>query len=297
MQPSLLRRRLTPYAFLLPGMLVVALWLAYPMLRALQISLHDWSPMPGGANPFVGLGNYARALQDPLFWTALKNTALYALVTVGGQMMLGLLVALALDRVAHGQVVLRALYYLPVVTSWVVVSLLFKYLFNSSPSGLVNYLLVDVLHLVPTAVPWLNYPQTAFVPIYCLGIWKGVGWTMVIFLAALQAIPDEYYEAAAMDGAGAWQTLRWLTLPLLVPTAVLTLIMLTIGAFQAYIQVALITGGAPMHRTEVLLSYMYYQAFTQQEFGYAGALSFTLVGIVFAISQWQLRALRGEAGS
>ncbi len=270
----------------------MAVWLVYPMIQALNISLHDWQLMPGRPSPFVGFAHYVQAANDPLFWAALKNTALYAVVTVAGQLFLGILVALMVDRLLRGQVIFRVLYYLPVVTSWVVVSLLFKYLFNSSPAGLVNYILVDVFHILATPVPWLNEANTAWVAICSLGIWKGVGWTMVIILAALQVLPEECFSAASIDGANDFQTLLYIKLPLLLPTIILVFIMLTIGAFQAYIQVALITGGGPLHRTEVLLSYMYYLAFTDLDYGYSSAVSFILAAIVFAISQFQLRLQR-----
>lgn len=294
MRRSNLRDSLVAYAFLLPGFLFLAVWVVYPMLKALQISFYDWNILPGHVSRFVGLGNYVRALHDPLFWLSLKNTVAYALVTVSGQLLLGLIIALLLDRITKGRVFFRAAYYLPVVTSWVVVSLLFKYLFNASPSGFVNYLLVDVLHVMSAYVPWLSEPETAFVAIYSLGIWKGVGWTMVIFLAALDTIPTEYYDAASIDGAGRWQIIRLIVLPLLIPTVVIVLIMLTFGAFQAYVQVALITQGGPLHRTEVLLSYMYTRAFRDLDFGYAAALSYVLICLVFILGRLQLRMLRSE---
>lgn len=294
MRTKLTRNALVPYAFLLPGLLFLATWIIYPMLKALQISAYDWNIMSSQASKFVGFDNYIRAFHDGLFWLSFKNTIIYAGVTVSGQLLLGLAVALMLDHITKGRVVFRTIYYLPVVTSWVVVSLLFKYLFNSSPSGLINYILVDTLHVLSTYVPWLSEPETAFVAIYCLGIWKGVGWTMVIFLAALQSIPPEYYDAASIDGASIWQIIRRIKLPLMIPTTILVLIMLTIGAFQAYIQVALVTGGGPLHRTEVLLSYMYDRAFTDLDFGYAAALSYILIFIVFIISQLQLRFLKTE---
>lgn len=294
MHSKTIRNALVPYAFLLPGLLFLATWIVYPMIKALQISAYDWNIMPGQISEFVGLDNYIRAFHDDLFRLAFQNTLLYVVVTVSGQLLLGLIVALMLDHISKGRVVFRTIYYLPVVTSWVVVSLLFKYLFNSSPSGLINYFLVDMLHLMSSPVPWLSEPETAFVAIYCLGIWKGVGWTMVIFLAALQSIPSEYVDAASIDGANGRQIIRHITLPLIFPTAVLVMIMLTIGAFQAYIQVALITGGGPLQRTEVILSYMYNRAFTDLDFGYASALSYILILVVFTISQLQLRLMKSE---
>ena len=287
-----LRENLTAYLFLLPGMVVLTVWLVYPMVSAMNISLRDWNIMPGQASPFVGLKNYLHAFRDPTFWLSLKNTGVYALITVTGQLLLGLCVALILDEAVHGKVLFRTLYYLPVVTSWVVVSLLFKYLFNSSPAGLINYALVDIFHVLKQPVTWLTEANTAFVAIDALGIWKGVGFTMVIYLAALQSIPQDLYQVASIDGAGYFQSLRSITLPLLFPTTVMIIVMLTIGAFQAYIPVALITQGGPLHRTEFVISYMYGQAFQNLDFGYASALAYILAAIVFGISQLQMRFVK-----
>jgi multiple sugar transport system permease protein len=290
-----IRENLTAYLFLLPGLVFLTVWLVYPMLSALNISLRDWNIMPGKASPFIGLENYLRAFHDPIFWMSLKNTAVYALITVIGQLLLGLLVALMMEEIIRGRVLLRTLYYLPVVTSWVVVSLLFKYLFNSSPAGLMNYLLVDWLHIVKEPITWLTEANTAFVAIDTLGIWKGVGFAMVIFLAALQSIPVDLYQVASIDGAGYFQRLWWITLPLLKPTLIMVTVMLTLGAFQAYIPVALITQGGPLHRTEFVISYMYSQAFSNLDFGYSSSLAYILATIVFAISQFQMRFIKTSA--
>ncbi|MGV8049986.1 MAG: carbohydrate ABC transporter permease [Anaerolineaceae bacterium] len=289
------RKSVTPYLFLFPGMIMLIVWLVYPMFSALNISLRDWNIMPSQPSPFVGFSNYVRAFQDPNFWMSLKNTGIYALITVLGQLILGLIVALMIDEIRKGKVFFRTLYYLPVVTSWVVVSLLFRFLFNSSSAGLVNYFLVDLLHILSEPVSWLTEANTAFVAIDTLGIWKGVGFSMIIFLAALQSIPVELYEVAAIDGASYWQILRQITLPLILPTTIMVIVMLTIGAFQAYIPVALITGGGPLHRTEFIISYMYGQAFQNLNFGYSSALAYILAIIVFAISRFQMRFIKSSA--
>lgn len=294
LQVKKFRENLTAYLFLLPGLLVLLVWMVYPMLSALNISLRDWNIMPNQPSPFIGLKNYLTAFNDPIFWLSMKNTSLFALITVTGQLLLGLGVALMLEQIQRGKVFFRTLYYLPVITSWVVVSLLFRYLFNSSPAGLINYLLVNVFHLLPAPVAWLTNASTAFVAIDSLGVWKGIGFAMLIFLAALQSIPQELYQAAEIDGASHWQLLTRLTLPLLLPTIGLVTIMLTIGAFQAYIPVALITQGGPLHRTEFILSYMYTQAFGNINFGYSSALAYILAVIIFAISQFQLRFVKGS---
>jgi multiple sugar transport system permease protein len=270
-------------------------WLVFPLVSALQMSLHDWGIVPGSTSPFVGLDHYAQLVSDPLLRSTLANTVGYVIVTVAGQLALGLAVALGLESVRRGRVVLRTLYFVPVVTSWVVAALMFRYLFNSSSAGMVNHLLVDVLGIVGQPVPWLNEADSAFIAIFALGTWKGVGFAMILFIAALQAIPDELYDAAAIDGASRRRAIRSVTLPLLAPTIVMTAVMLTIGAFQVFIPVALITGGGPLHRTEVILTYLYDVAFRQLDFGYAGAISFALAALVFAISQIQLRFMKQSA--
>ena len=266
----------------------------YPLLKALDISVRDWSVLPDVASPFVGLKHYGEALADPVFATALRNTALYAIVTVPGQMALGLLVALGLNQISRLRTLLRTLYYLPVVTSWVVVSLIFKFIF-AGDAGLANVVLRDRLGVIPDYVSWLTEPVTALFVVMLLGTWKGIGWTMVIFLAGLQGIPRELLEAGAIDSAGRWARFRHITLPLLRPATLFVLVMLLIGAFNVFISVYLLTGGKPLHQTEVLLTYMYQQAFDFLEFSYGAAISYVLAAIVFALSLVQLRVLRRPA--
>jgi multiple sugar transport system permease protein len=280
------RRRtetLAPYAFLAPGFLLFALVILYPVARALQISLYDWS-IVGGTSTWLGLHNYGRALHDPIFWRSLANTAFYMAFTTPAQIVLGLGAAILLDARIPARGLFRALFYLPVVTSWVVVSLLFRYLFMTD-GGLVNY-------LTGAHVDWLGGRWTAMVAIGILGIWKGVGWSMVIFLAALQGVPQELKEAALVDGAGPWSRFRAVSLPAIRPVVAFVTIMLVIGGFNVFTSVFLITGGGPLDETQVLLTYMYREAFTFLDFGYGAALSFILTLIVFVLSLAQLRLFR-----
>jgi len=287
-------QRVIPYLFLAPGLLLFLAWMIYPLLRALQISVYDWKLLPGQVSSFVGVANYEAVFKDPIFWRALRNTLAYAAVTVAGQMILGLTAALLVNQALRGRIFFRTLYYFPVITSWVIVSLLFKYLFDSSRAGLVNYLLVNVLHVLKTPVGWLASPIAAWAPIMGLGIWKGIGWSMLIFLAALQTVPMELYEVAAIDGANGWQKLWRVTLPLIRATVIFVLVMLVIGGFQAFISIYLITGGGPMQRTEVLLSHMYNQGFKYLKFGYGAALSYVLAAIVVTVSFLQMKFLRRD---
>lgn len=284
-----------PYCFILPGLILYTLWMVYPLFYQFYISFFDWNIMPGQVSEFVGLQNYQTAFADTKFWMALQNTLQYAVVTVIGQMLLGLGIAVLVNRVIFGKKVFRAIYYLPVITSWVVVSFVFQYIFNSGEAGLMNYILVNVLHVMDKPVSWVRSPSSAWIIIYSLGIWKGVGWAMIIYLAALQGIPREIYEAAAIDGADLWRQFVHITLPLIRRTTLFVLVALAIGGFQVFISVYLITGGGPVGRTEVALSYMYNQSFGNLNFGYGAALSYILAFIIVTVSFIQMRLFRGQS--
>lgn len=283
----------TALPFMLPGFLLVIVFVLYPLAKGVQMSLFDWNLMNPPDSEFVGLKHFHRALTgDPIFWTAVRNTTLYALITVPGQMLFGLSAAMLLNMAIRGRAFFRALYYLPVVTSWLVVSYLFAYLFSAG-MGPVNFLVVEVLGLMERPVEWLRQTWTAQVPINLLGIWKGVGWNMVIFLAALQFIPQELYEAAESDGASGWQRFRYVTLPLLRPSILFVSVVLLIGAYNVFLSVHLLTGGGPQETTEVLLSYMYTQAFRYLDFGYGVTIGLLMGAGVIFISFTQRRLLRG----
>lgn len=283
------RRRtstVAPYLFLLPGFALFSLVMLWPTIRALIISLYDWKVIPGAYSPFVGLDNYTHALQDPIFWRSLVNSGIYMAVTVPAQVVLGLAIAVLLHARLPGRTAFRVLFYLPVVTSWVVVSLLFRFLF-SSEGGLVNTVLYNGVHLLPGDVSWLQSRWTALTAICALGIWKGVGWSMLIFLAALSTVPRELEEAAAIDGAGSWRRFLHVSLPAIRRSVLFVTVLLVIGGFNVFISVQLMTNGGPMDSTQVPLTYMYRQAFNFLDFGYGSALSFMLTAIVLALSLGQ----------
>jgi len=276
------------YLFLLPGAILFLTFSVYPIFKALQMSFFFLCIF--GRSSFVGWHNYIKALTDPDFYLSMRNTIYYGLVTVPGQMIIAMIVAVLLDRKLKGRVIYRALYFLPVVTSWVVVSFIFKYLYNQQ--GLSNYILNDVLHFIPENISWLTNPKTALWAIMILGIWKGIGWTMVIYLGGLAGIPRELYEAAKVDGANVWQQFWRITLPLLRPTITFVLIMLAIGSFNVFISVYIMTQGGPLGQTEVALTYMYRHAFDYLELGYGAAVSYILAIIIFIVSIIQYKFLR-----
>jgi len=285
------QRRIIPYCFLLPGVALFIIFQLYPLLKGLQMSFFHWQIMPGKVSQFIGFDNYTRAFNDPIFLLAAKNTAIYALITVPGQMILAMLAALLLNAIPKGKGIFRTIYYIPVITSWVIVSLIIRYLFQS-PDGVINYLLLDLFHVIKEPIFWLSDIRYAFIPIWVLGIWKGIGWSMVIYLAALQSIPKELEEVAAIDGATAWDRFWHLTLPLISPTVVFTLVMLLIGSFNVFLSVYLITGGGPAQQTEVMLSFAYHQAFDFLDFGYGAAISMIMAFVLITVSYLQMRFLR-----
>lgn len=273
---------------LLPGLLVFGMFTLYPIVKLFIMSFFKWDMGNILSQQFIGFENYKEVMGDEFFRTSFVNTLVYTLVTVPGQMILGLLIALLLNQIAKFKVGYRVLYYLPVITSWVVASLIFKYVFNTE--GLLNYFLMKVVPITSSNIHWLDTRWGGLCVAMCLGIWKGIGWNMVVFLAALQTVSTDLYEAAAIDGAGALKKFFCVTLPSIKGTVLFALVMLTIGGFNVYTSIKMITGGGPAHKTDMILTWMYYKAFSTGEFGYSAALSFvtTLVLAVLAVIQFRL---------
>jgi multiple sugar transport system permease protein len=281
--------------FLLPGLVLFALFFLGPMLYSLRISFFEWKIVHPEQSVFVGLRNYQRALSDDIFQRAILNTLAYTVITVSVKLILGLAVALLLNQRLPGRTFFRVAYYLPVITSWVIVSLLFEYMFNGQ-AGLVNYILKDILQVIPKNLLWFADPILTLVPIVLLDIWKGIGWAAVIFLAGLQSIPAELYEAARVDGADSWAQLRYITWPLLGPTTIFLIVVLVIGGLNAYVPFQLMTnGGDPMDQTHSVLTLMYEATFGRIDFGYGAAISYLLTLFVFVISVIELRLMKREA--
>lgn len=287
-----LRLKLAPVIFLLPGFILFILFFLGPMLYSLRISFYDWNIVDSTRSTWVGFQNYINTLTDPIFGRAVLNTVSYTVITVIVKMALGLGLALLLNQQIRGRSFFRVAYYIPVITSWVIVSLLFEFLF-SGQAGLVNFILKDILHVISADVRWLADDVLTLVPICLLDIWKGVGWATIIYLAGLQSIPVELQEAAAVDGANAWKRLRFITIPLLRPTLAFLLVVLVIGGLNAYIPFLLLTnGGNPLDLTHSVLTLMYEATFSRMDFGGGAAISYLLSIFVFIISWIQLKLLR-----
>ena len=279
-------------ALLMPGLLLFGMFTLYPILRLFWMSLCDMSFSSMLIQPFTGLANYREVFRDATFWTVFANSIVYTLITVPGQMILGLFVALLLNGIPRFSVTFRVINYLPVVTSWVIASLVFRYIFNTE--GLLNYFLWKVTGITSRNIRWLDTRWSGLTVAMILGIWKGIGWNMVIFLAALQQVPQDLYEAAEIDGCGAWKKFITVTLPAIRGTILFVLIELTIGGFNVFTSIKMITGGKPAHQTDTLLTWMYYKAFSTGKFGYAAALSFVMALSLGLLAVVQFRMMRSR---
>ena len=194
--------------------------------------------------------------------------------------------------ISHFKVTFRVFYYLPVITSWVIASLVFKYIFNTE--GLLNYLLMNILHITSTNIRWLDTRVGGMAIAMFLGIWKGIGWNMIVFLAALQTVPMDLYESAAIDGAGSFRKFLFITIPCIKGTILFALVMLTIGGFNVFTSIKMITGGNPGHKTETILTWMYYKAFSTGEFGYSAALSFITALVLGCLAIIQFKFMKNN---
>lgn len=274
-----IRAWLTASPFVLPGLLLVLAFVVYPMFFTIRIAFSEYKIVQGEIT-FIGLENFKNVLSSgSRFWYAYRNNFLYALVTVPFILFGGMVFAYLINNLKRGQTIFRVGFYLPVITSWVIVSLVFQYMFNNSNRGLINYLLVDVFHILDDYVPWLLREWSGNTAIWLMGIWKNMGWSMLIYLAALQSIPKEQYEAAELDGAGLWSKFWRITMPSLRPTTFYVMVNMIIGSFNVFIQVMMLTGGAPNGKTSVLQYLLYDKAFNQFEFGEASA-----IGMISAIT-------------
>ena len=283
------RQTLWAYTFLLVPLLFFLVVRFLPTLSAFRLSLFQWSIL-SDQKPFVGLRNYSRLLSDAVFYKALINTALYTVIGVPAQIVLGLVTALLLARIKLFQGLLRALYFLPYITPVVAAAWVWQWVF-SPQFGPVNTFLIW-LHL--PAQNFLNSPSQALPTTAALVVWQNHGFQVVLFLAGLAAIPRSYYEAAELDGANAWQTFWGITFPLLNPTIVFSVVTGTISFLQLFTQVINLNftdQGGPLGSTLSVAVYIYQMAFGRFEMGYAAAMTVALFVIIMLITLFQLRFL------
>jgi len=281
------------WGFVAPALLVIGLFFLLPVVAALGLSLTDFDiyALANLANlRFVGLANYVRMLQTPLFWQALGNTLYF--VVAGVPLSIGVSLGSALllhSRLACCRSFFRTALFAPVVTSLVAVAVVWRYLFHTR-YGMVNFVLG---HLGVSPVNWLGDPHWAMPTIILLAVWKNFGYNMVIFIASLQAIPQGLYEAARIDGASWSRQTRHITLPMLEPTLLLVSVLTTAGYFQLFAEPYVMTQGGPLHSTLSVLYFMYEEGFKWWNLGAASAVAFLLFGLIWVIT-WLLLRLAGD---
>jgi len=279
------RRDLAAYLFLLPGLIHFIVFVLLAVLASLGLSFTRWDLLSRPV--FIGVQNFVDMVHDDLFWNALRVTFLYVLLSLPAGVVLALGLALAMNQKLRGISFFRACYFIPVVSSMVAVSMVWRWIYQPD-FGLLNYL----LSLVGITGPdWLGDDRLTMPSLAVLSIWKGLGFNMVLFLAGLQGIPRSLYEAAAIDGAGRWAQFRHVTWPLLTPTTFFVVVLGIIGSFQAFDQVVLMTNGGPGDASRVYTFYLYTKAFRDHAMGYAAALAWVLFAIIAAVTYVQIRFL------
>ena len=283
------RHILTGYLFVAPAFVFLAVFGAFPIVFAFWISLHNWNMVvPVNEMPFAGLANYAYlVLKDSVFRKALGNTFVFTMGNVLIGLGLALSVALLVNTRVRGRTFWRVVYFLPYVTSSVAVAIVWENLFH--PFGLFNRMLN--LGGLPSQ-RFLASLEQALPSIIGVSIWHGMGYLVIIFVAGLQNIPLEYYDAAKVDGAGDWSRFRHITMPLLKPTLFFVAVISTIGSLQIFDLPFLLTEGGPVEATETVVLYLYETAFTFQRMGRASAMSFILFVIILILTVIQIRLFR-----
>lgn len=277
------------YLMVLPYLLHTAVFLGYPLAFAFVLIFHRWNiytPMK-----WVGLGNIKLLLTDPLIWRALINTLYFLLIHIPLQLVVALGLAQLLNQKIRARGFFRASYFMPVIVSGVVVTILWQQMY-ATETGLINLLLQ---HLGAPKIGWLTDRRYAMPAIAIMATWKNVGLYVVLFLVGLQAIPGDLYEAAELDGASAWQKFRLVTVPILNPTIMLVLVLSTIGGFSLFIEPYVMTGGGPANSTLSGILYLYKQAFFFSKMGYATTIGFFWAMMIFTVVLLQRRFVETEA--
>jgi alpha-1,4-digalacturonate transport system permease protein len=285
---SIKKFRIAPYLFVLPNFLIFSIFIVIPTIIGFVYSFNEYD----GLNPmqFVGLGNYKDVFANAEFWTALGKTGLYAVIVVPLIYCLALAVAILLVQEIRFKGLFRALFYWPTMISFIIVGLTWKWIFGDA--GILNYILT--LFGMKT-IPFLSTPLYANLSVIVATVWSRLGFYMVIFMAGLQAIPTDFYEAAHLDGASKLRTFWNITLPLLKPTSLLVVMLSLIEAFKAYPLMFALTGGGPGRETTFVVQYIYEIGFTKQELGLASAMSVVLFAIIAFFTVLQFRLSKGGA--
>lgn len=286
------QKYLTAYLMVLPALALFILFVIYPLFQGAWISLHRWDGL--SEMEWIGLDNYKFVFKDKIFWQAMRNTFQFAIGVTVIKNIAGLILAVLLNKKIFGRTFFRASVFLPVTISFIVIGILWSWIFNPT-FGLLNSMLSS-LHLDFLIQGWLSDPKVALWSVMWVDIWKWTGFHMVLFLAGLQSIPEDLYEAASIDGANRWQSFSHITFPMLTAVTTVSVLMSFIGAFVSnYDVVYVMTGGGPFHATEVALTWIVSTTFRFASVGKANAMSIILFVLVAIFASIQLYVMtRGD---
>jgi multiple sugar transport system permease protein len=287
----LMKKNWSAYLFLSPWFILFAIFTVFSVSFSLYISFHEWNIVES-IKTFIGLDNYIRLFKDEKFYQSLWNTLLFTGFGVPLGMASGLLVALLLNTKVKMQGIFRTLFYIPVITPLVVSSIIWKWLYQGD-YGLLNYYLLK-FGIIKEKLLWLADPDLAMPSLIIMGVWAGTGGVMILYLAGLQGIPEELYDASKVDGANGLQRLLFITVPLLAPTTFYILITSVIGSFQSFAHIYIMTGGGPLRRTTVVGYYIYEKGFRHFEMGYASAMAYVLFAFIFMLTIIQMKFVKGD---
>lgn len=288
-----LRKTWPAYLFILPNFIGVLVFIAFPVVFSLFMSFTSWDVLTPPT--FVGARNYVEMFaSDPLFWTGLRNSAYYVVLTVPTSIAIGLGIALAMNQNVRGIVLFRSAIYIPVLTSAVAIAFVWGWIFNTE-FGLLN----AALNFVGLpSVGWLTDERWSMVSLAIMSVWKSMGYYAVILFAALQGVPKVLYEAASIDGARPWQRFVYITIPMIGPALLFVAVIAVIGSFQVFDQVYLLTNnGGPGTSTYVYNLHLFNSAFRFFKMGYASAMAYILFAILFVVTYLQLRINRSRASA
>jgi raffinose/stachyose/melibiose transport system permease protein len=283
------RRHTAGYLFTGPAIAVLAAFLLYPIGYSVWLSFHEWNGYTPRWGPFVGLANYGALARDEVFWKATWNSIAFVAARTPLEVGLGFLLALLLNRKMRARALLRTLFFVPVVMSLIVVTIIFQRIYEPN-TGLLNTALHGI-GLGALAHPWLGDPATALGAVIAVSVWKNVGFSLVILLAGLQGLPREVIDAARVDGANARQLTVWVIAPLMRPILALTALLSIIGGLKVFDLVFIMTRGGPTYSTEVLATMLYRQAFELNDMGVASAIAVILMALVLGAARVQAAVL------